>query len=215
MEQPTAIDTIDTDPRTATPRRPRRSTIRRARRTVAVAVLAGLLLVACGDDDGTASTGSKPPAESVGNDRPVKVELVDFAFENLPESVPAGTKLTVVNNSTGELHELVAFRLPDTEKRSVDELAHLPLEELATLFSGEPATVLLAPPGGGDVIPAVGDGTLTEPGRYFIVCAIPTGADPAEYLEAAANSNGEPPQIAGAGAPHIAHGMYGELVVEG
>ncbi len=59
----------------------------------------------------------------------------------------------------------------------------------------------------------VGDGTLNEPGRYLILCAIPTGADPAEYLAAAAASNGEPPQVAG-GAPHLAHGMIDDLIVE-
>ena len=62
-------------------------------------------------------------------------------------------------------------------------------------------------------IAAVGDGTLAEPGRYVVLCLIPTGADPAEYLAAAATSDG-PPQVDG-GPPHIAHGMFAELVVTG
>lgn len=191
---------------------PRRG--RTMRRTMAAAVLAGLLLVACGDDDdSTASTGTDAEQTRPADGDVVEVELVDFEFENLPESVPAGTKFTVVNTSKGELHELVAMKLDDGEKRSAEEIASLPPEELGKMFAGEPAMVLLAAPGG-DVIPAVGDGTLSEPGRYFVVCMIPTGVDPAEYLEAAQNSNGGPPQIEGAGIPHIAHGMFAEIVVE-
>ena len=75
----------------------------------------------------------------------------------------------------------------------------------------EPATVLLAEPGG-EQIPAVGDGTLTEPGRYLILCAIPTGVDPAVYLKAAAESAGGPPQVEG-GPPHVVNGMFAEVTV--
>jgi hypothetical protein len=101
-------------------------------------------------------------------------------------------------------------RLPDDETRPADEIVHTSLEDV--LAGGPPALVLLAPPGGEPIV-AVGDGTLSEPGRYLILCAIPTGADPAEYLAAAAASNGEQPQVEG-GAPHFAHGMFDDLVVE-
>ena len=37
---------------------------------------------------------------------------------------------------------------------------------------------------GEDGIPVVGDGTITEPGRYAVICAIPIGADPAAVAEA-------------------------------
>jgi hypothetical protein len=63
------------------------------------------------------------------------------------------------------------------------------------------------------MIPAVGDGTLSEPGRYGVFCAIPVGADPDEYLDAAATSQGGPPEVEG-GPPHFTQGMYGELTVE-
>ena len=62
---------------------------------------------------------------------------------------PAGTALTLTNHSTAELHEIVAFRLPDDETRSVAELMALPdtgaLE--AAIAVGPPALVMLAPPG--------------------------------------------------------------------
>jgi hypothetical protein len=196
-------------------------------RTFAAAALAvSLLLVpaACSDDDeagagaeSTTSTSTAPPTpEEPTTDEPaeepgvVEVSAVDFGFEDLPEEVPAGTRLTLVNTSTVELHELVAARLPDDEERPLEELVALPEAELSALI-GVPATVLLAAPGG-DVIPAVGDGTLAEPGRYLVLCFIPTGADPQEYLAAAAASGGAPPEVAG-GPPHVAHGMYAELSV--
>ena len=212
-------------------------------RTLLVAVLTtGLLLAACGDDDdetsdaaagdttttvassgeevateeeaseteaseteGTESTeeGSEPAGEVL------EVEAVDYAFQGLPDEVPAGTKLSFTNSSEAELHELVAMRLPDSETRSVPELLALPEEELMRLFPGPPATVLLAAPGG-ETIQAVGDGTLSEPGRYAILCFIPTGADPAAYLEQAGPDG--PPEVEG-GPPHVAHGMFAELVV--
>jgi len=140
----------------------------------------------------------------------LEVGMVDYAFAGLPESVPAGTRLTVTNISEAELHEVVAFRLADDEERSVAELAGLPPDELLAAL-GEPHTVLLAAPGG-PTIPAVGDGILAEPGRYALFCFIPTGADIDEYLTAAATSDG-PPQVDG-GPPHFVHGMHAELTVE-
>ena len=78
--------------------------------------------------------------------------------------------------------------------------------ELEAVFGGPPATVLLAKPGGPQ-IDAVGDGTLTEPGRYLVACSIPVGADPDEILEA----EGPPPA---GGIPHFHKGMYAEVTVE-
>ena len=72
--------------------------------------------------------------------------------------------------------------------------------------------MLLAPPFGAEMIPAVGDGTIRDAGRYVLFCAIPVGADPQEYLDAAATSRG-PPQVEG-GPPHFTQGMYAELTVE-
>lgn len=106
-----------------------------------------------------------------------------------------------------------AIALPPTETRSADELVHLPEAELGQLMAaGPPAFVILTPPGG-DPIPAVGDGTLTEPGRYLLMCAIPTGVDPGAYLEAAAAAGGEKPDVPG-GPPHFVHGMFAEITVE-
>lgn len=173
-----------------------------SRRRAAVVALAGLsavALTACGSDAGAADGIS---------DGVLTVELSDFSFGDLPDTVPAGTRLAVTSDSEAELHELVAVRLPDGEQRSAEQLVHDALDEV--FAAAPPTAVLLAAPDG-EQVSAVGDGTLAEPGRYLLLCAIPTGADPAEYLAAAATSDG-PPQVAG-GAPHFTHGMFAELTV--
>ncbi|MDQ3641155.1 MAG: hypothetical protein M3450_06755 [Actinomycetota bacterium] len=144
-----------------------------------------------------------------GGDDTKTVTAVDYRFETLPSSVKAGTALRLVNKSTTELHEMVVMRIPDEERRSIDELAKLPESEFETVFGGKPALVILRAPGG-EQVNALGDGKLTEKGRYAVICAIPTGADPAAYL---ANTSDGPPQVAG-GPPHFIHGMYGQITVK-
>jgi plastocyanin len=172
-----------------------------AKRTwIAMTIAAALTLTACaGSDTGLPAT-----------DKPVLVTAVDYGFEGLPERVAAGTTLALTNESSVEVHELVAIRLPDTEERSVEELVQLPPAELAAFFPMV-ETVVIAPPGE-EGIAVEGTGALSEPGRYAVICAIPTGANPDEYLAAAADSAGGPPQVAG-GPPHLAMGMYAEIVV--
>lgn len=181
----------------------------RPRLGVAATALLTLVVAGCGD-----GAGSDAAAEPPDDREPIEVTLRDYAFVDLPETVAAGTRLTVTNEAQAELHELVAFRLPDDEERSLEELIQLSPHELEAAFGGPPATVILAAPGG-EAITAVGDGTLTEPGRYAIMCFIPTGAEPEEYLEAAAQQAPEdgPPEVAG-GPPHFVHGMYTTLIVE-
>ncbi|MEZ5323293.1 MAG: hypothetical protein R2698_14705 [Microthrixaceae bacterium] len=194
---------------------------RGARRAAGLAVAALLVVsTACGDGDPptassasttTASTlrGSQHPTDSAHGGT-VDVTAVDFAFDGLPAKVEAGTRLTLRNGAAHELHELVAFRLPDDEDRSVTEILRLSEAEIGTLL-GAPKTVLLAAPGA-EQIAAVGDGTLAEAGRYLVMCAIPTGVDPATYLKAAAETGGEKPDVAG-GPPHFVSGMLAELTV--
>ena len=169
---------------------------------------AALLSAGCTSDAEQAA-----PTTTTHRHDPVEVTAVDFDFQHLPRSVPAGTRLTLRNQAPSELHELVAFRLADDEDRTVDELLALAPDELgAVLGAAPPETVLLAPPGG-EQVAAVGDGTLDEPGRYLVMCSIPTGVAPADYLAAAAASDGAPPQVPG-GPPHFVHGMAAELTVE-
>jgi hypothetical protein len=186
----------------------------------AVLVLAGgLVFAACGDNaddpgDASPTTGAPvsgdPPAEPDGET--IAVTAVDYRFEGLPATANVGDKLVLTNESERELHELVAIRLPDGETRSSAELVALPQEEQEALSSGPPAAVLLVPPGGAPQIDALGDGTLSEPGRYLLICAIPTGADPQAYLKAAQTSGDGPPDVPG-GPPHLTQGMHTILEV--
>lgn len=192
-----------------------------------VAAAAGALalvlsLAACGsdgdDDAGTttappASTGEPTTTHDEHTDPTITVGAVDFAFQDLPRTIEAGTRIELVNKAEAELHELVAFRLPDTEERSIPELLELAPADFEAAVGGPPALVILAPPGDDPAVTAVGDGTLAEPGRYLVLCSIPTGADPAEYLAAAAANPGEQPQVEG-GPPHMAQGMVAEVIVE-
>jgi uncharacterized cupredoxin-like copper-binding protein len=196
-------------------------------------VLASLALVtaACGDDSDDADDDLDAPVDMDVDDMTdpeddgeaddeeaaadadgdtVVVSAVDYEFEDLPDTVPAGTTLSLVNESTDELHELVAFRIPDDEDRSVEELLAAPPEEDED--EGPPEMVILAMPGE-EGMAVLGDGTLTEPGRYAIICAIPTGADPDEFMEGVDEASDGPPEVDG-GPPHFEHGMYAELTVE-
>lgn len=199
--------------------------------------ITGALLVACSDDEADADATEEPTAsaEATGTEEAtaaatevatetatateaateaagesVEVTAVDYGFEGLPESVEAGTKLSLTNSSEAELHELVAFRIPDGEERSVEELLALPEEEQMAIFSGPPAAVIIAAPGSSESIYAVGDGVLSEAGRYVVACFIPVGADPEAYMEAA--EGGEQPEAEG-GPPHFVEGMWAELTV--
>jgi hypothetical protein len=217
----------------------RSGSVRHAQRVVTAGVLGAILvLTACADDRGTddSATGDSATDDSAtddtattsdeggasddatsttgmpADDQVVEVELADFAFEGLPDTVPVGTRLAVTNSSTVELHKLSALPLPDDEVRPVEELIALPGRELAAILRVRPATVLVAGPGGPQVN-EVGDGTLSEPGRYLLICAVPIGLDPDEYLDAL-EGDGRRPQVTGEGDPHFKHGMVADIVVE-
>lgn len=190
-----------------------------------VVVGLGLGATGCGDDDddagsnaATDTTGATQAASNADNlgaadsDAATTADViaVDYHFEHLPGQIGASTELTLHNDSSNEVHELVAMAIPEGETRSVDELVALPEAELGAALPGEPALVMVAPPGE-DAFTAIGDGTL-EAGRYLVLCFIPTGADPDEYMQAAQAAQDGPPQVAG-GPPHFTAGMYAELVV--
>ena len=168
-------------------------------RMATLVVATALTLSACGDDS----------ADAALDDGVLTVEMSDFTYGDIPDEIPAGTRIEVANESENELHEFVTFRLAPDDDREIDAVI---ADAEALLTSGPPVAVLLAAPGG-EQIAAVGDGTLAEPGRYVILCAIPTGADVDAYLTAAATSEG-PPQVDG-GPPHFANGMFAEITVTG
>lgn len=158
------------------------------------------------------STTTSQPVEDGHDAMAVTIEGVDYAFADVPDTVPAGTRLTFQNTSSTELHEMVVFRLPDDIDTPIDDLVHLPPAELETTL-GTPVAVILQPPGAAQPIQAVGDGALVERGRYALMCFVPIAADPDEYLAAAEAGGGKPEGVSG-GPPHFTAGMYAELTVQ-
>jgi hypothetical protein len=139
---------------------------------------------------------------------------VDYAFNGVPGAVQTGAELTFTNASAAEVHEIVVLKIVDGEERTIDELLALPEAESESLveFQG----ILVALPGETGVNPE-GPGTsitVSEAGRYAVVCFIPQGADPAE-VQAAMAEGGEGPPDMGDGTPHAFLGMATEFQVEG
>lgn len=200
-------------------------------RRITALALTGLLLsgvaAACGDDTSvkdtgaTATTVQKPedhatttaPATSAEGDTKGDgvITAVDYGYEGVQKNYAPGTVLHMKNASHTEVHEMVVFRVPDNEKRTTTELMALPREQLQAAFAGPPAAVIVAPPTL-DGFPVVGDGSVTQPGRYIAFCSIPTGANPSEYMAAAAAAKGGEVHVAG-GPPHFVKGMVTEFTV--
>ena len=143
----------------------------------------------------------------------MKVTGVDFAYDDLPEKAEVGTVLTLTNESDQGAPR--AGRLPPPGIRDPPDVraGEAARGQLLGLFAGPPAMVLLAPPGGGPRSRPWATGRLKDAGRYAVVCTIPTGADPAAYLQAAQAGRAARRQVAG-GPPHFTQGMFGEIVVE-
>jgi hypothetical protein len=185
---------------------------------IGMLALAGSI-TSCGDD-ATAATPTTVPAvtpttshDEHPSHQTFTIEGVDYRYDGAPSTIPAGSRLSFDNTSSKELHELVVFRLPDDIDTPLAELVGQPPEQLeATL--GAPVTVMLQPPGAPEPIMAVGDGRLEEPGRYALMCFIPIGADPDEYMAAVAEAEGGKPTGVAGGPPHFTAGMFAELIVE-
>lgn len=127
----------------------------------------------------------------------VAVEAVDYRFENVPDSVAAGTVGFEFRNNGTEVHEMILFRIADGVDLSVEELLELPEDEVESMVEFRGAA--FAASGEEDVAFAE-----LEPGRHVILCFIPTGTTSMDMLE------GETPPE---GPPHFTQGMVHEFEV--
>lgn len=127
----------------------------------------------------------------------VDVTAVDYSFQGVPSTVPAGRVGIAFENTGKELHEFVMLRKNDDTTESFEQLLELPEEEamqkVTTTF-------------GAFAFPGAKDVRLVElePGEYMAVCFIPVGLTPE-----AAQSEQEPQ-----GPPHFTQGMRAEFTVE-
>lgn len=121
------------------------------------------------------------------------VELQDYHFEGLPESLPAGVTSFELTNTGEEFHELALLRKNDGVTESFEEILALPEEE---------AFSKVTPAGQGFAAPGEPGYALIDmpPGDYLAICFLPVGATP----------DGPPPED---GAPHFTEGMSHELTV--
>jgi hypothetical protein len=186
---------------------------------VGVVLAGGLSLAACASTATPSASGSAVPA-TVPDTNPavplnvptaptVEITARDYSYEGLPDHVAVGSELTLKNASQKEVHEIVVFRLPDTERRTGAELMRLSEADFDHAVPGGPTTVLFAAPASAGTV-AVGDGVVGKPGRYLAFCAVPMGADPTAYMAAAAKNKGGAVKVPG-GPPHLMAGMYREF----
>ena len=127
--------------------------------------------------------------ETCGLD-PVEITAVDYAFEGVPDTIPAGQSgLVLVNDSdAGEPHEFIIFKKAEGDTRSAEEILNDPASQ--EQGPGEFAGAAFA------ATPGTRAGAILdlEPGNYIAVCFIPVGG-------------GEE------GPPHFTEGMVAEFTV--
>lgn len=131
----------------------------------------------------------------------IEVTAIDYGFENVPESMDAGTVAVEFTNDGTEAHELAVMRINDGVTESLDELLALPEEEV-----GSKVTFV-----GGDFAMPGGSATTfldLDPGQYAFICFVPVGATP-ENLPALESGEFE------GGPPHFTQGMVAQFTVEG
>lgn len=164
-------------------------------------IAAALALAAC------ATAGSEPVSGTI------EVTGQDYSFFGVPEVVASGAEFTFTNGSGGEVHEMVLMKVADLETRTIEELLALPEGESDTLVEFQGVLVALPGEAGANPEGAGTSITVTEPGRYAVVCFIPQGADPAAVAEAMQGGAEGPPDL-GDGTPHALLGMSAEFQVE-
>ena len=145
-----------------------------------------------------AATSDPADGERVGADAIITGR--DYVYEGITDVVRAGDTIAFVNASLEEAHELVVFPIAADETCPVEEL----WDELDP--TGEPVLVSVAGPSQDGQL-YVGDGTITDPGRYLAICFLPVGGDPELIFEQEGPVESDAP-------PHASVGMVAEIVVE-
>jgi plastocyanin len=184
-------------------------------RSLALVGAAALLLVSAAPvaAQDEATTDSSMDMEALS----IEVGGVEYAYTNLPTSVPAGTTLTFTNNGA-EVHEMVLIHIADGVTESLEELMAMeaegrdPMAEgLVEIVGGMP---LFAAPG----TTAEGSLTVESEGRYVALCFLPQGLTDASVLELMGpdmNMEDLPADVQAimANPQHLALGMIQEFTV--
>lgn len=115
---------------------------------------------------------------------------VDYEYEGLPDSVPAGVVALTFTNEGEELHEIGIARINDDVTEPVEQLLTLPEEEVFSKL--QVMGVTFASPGESETT-----FLRMEEGRYGAACFIPEGTTGMD--------------MPGMGAPHFTMGMFAEF----
>ena len=160
------------------------------------------------------SPGTSPIGSPSGE--AITVTGVDYAFQGVPTSVPAGTTFTFTNQGT-EAHEMVVVRKNEGVTQTFQELLTLPDQEAFQLVAMVGATV--APPGEQAEAPV----TVQDEGEYLMICFIPQGttdlSEPggtpgaSPGLESPGHGEHSPGASIPVGPPHFVLGMLQEFQV--
>jgi hypothetical protein len=131
-----------------------------------------------------------PPAGA----KPVTITATDYAFAGTDAFKAGGDFAVTFENDGKELHELHVAKLADGETRSADEIIADPSAESTTKAVGHS----FACPGTAAPVAGV---SLDSPGRYLVLCFIPTGA----------RADTDPKDFDKLGEPHAMRGMLVEI----
>jgi hypothetical protein len=117
---------------------------------------------------------------------------VDYEYEGIPDTLPAGVVAITFTNEGEELHEIGLARINDDVTTPLEELLALPEEEIFSMIEFKGAAF---------AAPNESDTTFMrlEAGRYGAACFIPKGTTH---------------DTEGTGAPHFTLGMLAEFTVE-
>lgn len=118
---------------------------------------------------------------------------VDYEYEGLPDTVPAGVVAVTFTNEGSEVHELGIARINDDVTEPVEQLLTLPEEEVFSKL--QLVGVTFASPGESETA-----FFRMEEGRYGAACFVPEGTTSME--------------MPGMGAPHFTMGMFAEFTAE-
>lgn len=159
------------------------------------------------------ASGCRPESPSRDERPVVEITAVEYAFQDVPESISPGTELCLYN-AGDEMHDMAVHYAAD-ETAPTDELVPPQHPQVGVVSAPPDAYGLALKPQSGMVEPLI----LEDPGRYLLYSVIGEGTDAAAFSEFLAASEeagelvGEPPF--GAGEPDFFKGMVADLTVEG
>lgn len=124
----------------------------------------------------------------------IEVAAVDYAFEGVPATLPAGFTTFTFSNEGDEVHEMLMVRYKD-ESLTVEDLQKLSDEEAQSKIDFLGAS--FGPPGATDT-----EVKELVAGKYALLCFVPVGSTSPKAARTAD------------GPPHVARGMSAEFTVE-